>query len=833
MQFRVFTRLIPALLLPALAALGPVIPAPSFSSESRKDASTKERKKSTQPRVVINEIHYQPVPNTKEREFLELFNPNREEVDLSGWSITGQVEYKFPAGTRIGPQGFLVIGGEPASLGKLYGLKEVLGPYEGGLSRKGGNVALLDSKGHEVDSVTYDNKPPFPVEAAGGGPSLERIHPDFSAGRHWLPGAVQYEWVRVEQKGLLSGDRLLFYLDDEGSCLIDDVRVVSAKDITGPNAVGNSGFESGTGGWRFTGNHSGERLREKAKEGTSCLRLSSKGPGFGEIHSASVSLGGIPLTTEVILSFWVMGEEGTVNVVARILGDGLVTDAELPILGGSPGKANRVREVDLAPWVQKSWHEPTRPLPGKPVVIFGQVLDDEAVAGVTLEYSLLDEEKERTMPMANHGMVTPLGPVYSCMLPPLSEGEVVRYRILAWDAGGKQAPLESQTAFYVGKPVSRRKSVDAFELLISPQAVTSLERYKKTWVPAMVIFDGVVYDQVRVRHRGHSSLGYPKRHFKIRFDGEKFEGKTKTVNLSASWADKSYLRELLAYNTFADAGAAHCKISRYARLYLNGKYWGLYYQLEQPGSSYLKRNGYNPDGDLFKCYAAGRPSPSGHYSASDYEYETNNEAPYEILHEFLTSMDFLTGDELQTYIKKRVNIDDFVAYLAATALVMNSDHVGKNYFLYRNPKTGKWSMLPWDLDLTFGRNYECGIRNALLNDKIRWDNHILFGTEAYPKCDIKGNRLIEKFLSIRENRILLYKKLVKMLRTFNVARINRLIQPHYNLLRSESVLDRKRWGAYGPQSTWDFDGQVRQIQQFVANRIQFLAQGLREAAANP
>ena len=74
---------------------------------------------------------------------------------------------------------------------------------------------------------------------------------------------------------------------------------------------------------------------------------------------------------------------------------------------------------------------------------------------------------------------------------------------------------------------------------------------------------------------------------------------------------------------------------------------------------------------------------------------------------------------------------------------------------------------------------------------------------------------------------------MKMLKDFNVPRLDRLIRPWYQAIRNEVPLDRKRWSAYGPQNTWDLDRQVQDLRNFVNNRVKFLSQALREAAANP
>lgn len=41
------------------------------------------------PRVVINELYYNPLDDNPASEYLELFNASGSNVDLSGWCIDG------------------------------------------------------------------------------------------------------------------------------------------------------------------------------------------------------------------------------------------------------------------------------------------------------------------------------------------------------------------------------------------------------------------------------------------------------------------------------------------------------------------------------------------------------------------------------------------------------------------------------------------------------------------------------------------------------------------------------------------------------------------------
>ena len=63
--------------------------------------------------VIINEILASPEGPDAENEWIEIFNQNNFEVELSGWKITDTIGttkiYTFPKGTKISANGFLVL----------------------------------------------------------------------------------------------------------------------------------------------------------------------------------------------------------------------------------------------------------------------------------------------------------------------------------------------------------------------------------------------------------------------------------------------------------------------------------------------------------------------------------------------------------------------------------------------------------------------------------------------------------------------------------------------------------------------------------------------------
>ncbi|MEO8426230.1 MAG: lamin tail domain-containing protein, partial [Verrucomicrobiota bacterium] len=148
--------------------------------------------------VVINEIRYHPAPG--DEEFIELKNITSSPVKLydvaiatNTWKLDG-VDFIFPPATEIPANGLLlVVGSDPASFRTRNNVPlgiPVFGPYSGVLQDGGETLRLerpetqeTDSNGVvfvpyvAVDEVRYNDRAPWPTNAAGFGSSIERITP--------------------------------------------------------------------------------------------------------------------------------------------------------------------------------------------------------------------------------------------------------------------------------------------------------------------------------------------------------------------------------------------------------------------------------------------------------------------------------------------------------------------------------------------------------------------------------------------------------------------------------------------------------------------------------
>ncbi|MCH8921973.1 MAG: lamin tail domain-containing protein, partial [Planctomycetes bacterium] len=145
--------------------------------------------------VIISEIMYHPQDpgdtiDPGDLEFVEIYNPTDQTVDLTHWGIGGGVAHDFAPGTLLAAnETLLVVRFDPALedmrdvFQRYYQIDDsvnLVGGFSTRLSNRGEKVQLLraiDSRldGRVIeDEVTYDDEAPWPEEADGAGHSLHR-----------------------------------------------------------------------------------------------------------------------------------------------------------------------------------------------------------------------------------------------------------------------------------------------------------------------------------------------------------------------------------------------------------------------------------------------------------------------------------------------------------------------------------------------------------------------------------------------------------------------------------------------------------------------------------
>ena len=138
--------------------------------------------------LVVSEIMYHPLPgmrgsdSAKSLEYVELYNAGAIFEDLTGYRITGGIEYGFPQGFLLQPGAFVVIASDPDAVKAAYGLNQVLGPYLNRLGNDAGVIQVKNEAGAIVLDAVYDSTHPWPASADGAGHSLVLARPSWGEG---------------------------------------------------------------------------------------------------------------------------------------------------------------------------------------------------------------------------------------------------------------------------------------------------------------------------------------------------------------------------------------------------------------------------------------------------------------------------------------------------------------------------------------------------------------------------------------------------------------------------------------------------------------------------
>ena len=235
-------------------------------------------------------------------------------------------------------------------------------------------------------------------------------------------------------------------------------------------------------------------------------------------------------------------------------------------------------------------------------------------------------------------------------------------------------------------------------------------RYKNKW------FDEFV-DSVGFRLRGNTSRDALKKSFKLSFNtfihGRKFHGVEK-LNLNGEHNDPSIIRSKLCWDLFSDIGETASRASHVA-VFINGTFYGLYISVEHIDEEFLSKNYPDDSGNLWKCrypadlsYRGANPENYYPYYGDDrpYELKTNkNEYDFTQLARLISILHLTPDNLLADSLESVLDLPSVLKYFAMDVLVGSWDDyrsLMNNYYLYYEPSSGKFHLIPYDYDNTFG-----------------------------------------------------------------------------------------------------------------------------------
>ena len=231
----------------------------------------------------------------------------------------------------------------------------------------------------------------------------------------------------------------------------------------------------------------------------------------------------------------------------------------------------------------------------------------------------------------------------------------------------------------------------------------------KTYHVCSVTINGELFDKVAIRTKGASSLDDVKTMKSDRYSftlklnkykkGQKYHGMTKLLLNNNIW-DATQMKDAVVYDMCRYIGLP-APLTNYARITLNGKYFGCYLLVEAVDKHFCKRNYSEEETNIYKPYhnLAYKGDDLKHYAEiSNYAKVNGDETSMQRVVAALKSVEEGKG------IDKHVDVESVMKYMALQTLVVNYDcmtgHNVQNYYL--READGKISLIPWDYNLAWG-----------------------------------------------------------------------------------------------------------------------------------
>ena len=231
----------------------------------------------------------------------------------------------------------------------------------------------------------------------------------------------------------------------------------------------------------------------------------------------------------------------------------------------------------------------------------------------------------------------------------------------------------------------------------------------KTYYKCAVTINGERLDNVAIRTKGVSSLDdvalmkSDRYSFTLKLNkyekGQDYHGLSKLLLNNNIW-DATQMKDAIVYDMCRFIGLP-APLTNYARISVNGKFFGCYLLVEPVDKNFCRRNWPDEVSNIYKPYhnlAYTGGQTKDYAEISDYAKVRGGEASMQRIVAALKSVD--EGKDIDEHI----DIESVMKYMALQTVVVNFDcltgHNAQNYYL--REAGGKISLIPWDYNLAWG-----------------------------------------------------------------------------------------------------------------------------------
>jgi len=392
-------------------------------------------------------------------------------------------------------------------------------------------------------------------------------------------------------------------------------------------------------------------------------------------------------------------------------------------------------------------------------------------------------------------------------------GGTFYYRVLAADAfGNVSAPSGTVNGTSLGHTAT---SLPVVQIVIDPANLETLNDNPTSddYVPLQVAFGGQLFPSATGRYRGNISRSLSKKSWKVKLGGGgTYLGKD-NFNFNGEFIDKSLLRSALSYEVLEREGCPSPDES-FVHLVVNNNWMGVRTDAENISNEFLTRVGLSTvNANVYKALGLPFPNPQSNLvplpNASDYplayEKELGNPTDYSDLIQFINDVNFTGQDSTFLYLASHMNLNRLFDFYSSEVVLQNTDLTYKSWLLHHDLTKDRWTLIPWDTDLTFGNIWP-------FSPNVSTTESIFLGS---------SNRL---FLKIATDPMLRQLHLDRIRQIFAGSLAPQSIEPMVDSMYAVVQTDAERdWWKWGWEANDWFHQQPAELKGFVTSRQSYLA----------
>lgn len=213
----------------------------------------------------------------------------------------------------------------------------------------------------------------------------------------------------------------------------------------------------------------------------------------------------------------------------------------------------------------------------------------------------------------------------------------------------------------------------------------------------------------RIEVKGSFTRRLKKKSLLIKLDpGSQWRGQSR-ISLNAMGTDPTQMREWLSWSLIHALGMAAPQV-RYTRLTLNGRDSGLFLWIEWIEPQLFERHGLGADGEFYHpddaAFCGDLSRRSLRPELACWFKLAPRDGDMALLRDWVQDIRATPVDQFHRLVERTVERDSLVNWIVVNGIASNTDSYNKNYFLYRSAASQRWTVVPWDFDLTFGRSFD-------------------------------------------------------------------------------------------------------------------------------